>query len=190
MATREKNLLRQLQKEPGYASNLAAAQDAIAYVREKMILGADNKASDKARALFTNRVDELNECVANVKNPWLDISIPDDPTLPSSIVKAAIKAEMAGCGNCGEQAAVALVYLFNKKYIRVVDFMRRTDIDHNFVLIGREIGSDIAHHKTWGSKCVVCDPWDDKAFAAVDILKYTFKPSCFAVLSQFSWPPS
>lgn len=185
MASRENNLLRQLQKEPGYAANLAAAQDAIAYVCTKMSLGADNKASGKVRALVSNRVVELNECVSNVKNPLLDISVADDPILPSNF----IKAETAGCGNCGEQAAVALVYLFNKKYIRVVDFMRRTDIDHDFVVIGRQAGSDISNYTTWGAKCVVCDPWDEKAFAAADIAKYAIKPSRFAVRSQFSWPP-
>lgn len=192
MANQEKNLLSHLRQEPGYASNLAAAYDAIAYVRAKLPMGADNKTSDKVRALAANRVIELNECVANVKNPWLDISVPEDPMLPSWIVKAAIKAEAAGCGNCGEQSAVALVYLFNKKYIRVVDLMRRTDpqTDHNFIVIGRDAGSDIANHKTWGPKCVVCDPWDDKAFAAADIMKYAYKPYSFAVRSQFSWPLS
>lgn len=188
MASQERNLLGFLAKEPGYAPNLAAAQDAVAYVREKLTMGADNRVWDKTRALFSNRVMELNACVANVKDPYLDISIPDDPVLPSWIIKAAAKAETAGCGNCREQAAVALVYLFNKKHVRVVDFMRRTDIDHAFVVIGRETGSDLSGYETWGPRCVVCDPWDEKAFPAADIPKYAYKPTRFAVESLFPCP--
>jgi hypothetical protein len=188
MASQERNLLGLLANEPGYAPNLAAAQNAVAYVREKLTMGADNRVWDKGRALFSNQVMELNECVANVKDPYLDISIPDDPVLPSWIIKAAAKAETAGCGNCREQAAVALVYLFNKKHVRVVDFMRRTDIDHAFVVIGRETGSDLSDYKTWGAKCIVCDPWDEKAFAAADIPKYAYKSSRFSVDSRFRYP--
>lgn len=160
----------------GYAPNLDFAQQAVSYVQNKMLVGAANRSE----VLYSLGLSYI--CVAAQKS--VDFGIAPDPVLPSWIIKAAAKAEAAGCGNCGEQAAIAMVYLFNNLKVVPLDYVERTNADHAFVVIGRKANSEISDYKTWGDSCVVCDPWDYKAFSAIDIPKQAYKGSTFAVKSR------
>ena len=59
--------------------------------------------------------------------------------------------------------------LHDRLHARPLDYMERTNADHAFVVIGRTKGSRIDGYKTWGKEAVVCDPWDNKAFASKEI---------------------
>ncbi|MBA3602766.1 MAG: hypothetical protein H0W50_03820 [Parachlamydiaceae bacterium] len=69
-------------------------------------------------------------------------------------------------GNCGEQAAVAYLYLKHEKKLRKIDKLCLVNGDHAFVVIGRDPLSDITKPLTWGKTAVVCDPWGKKYFPA------------------------
>ena len=66
-------------------------------------------------------------------------------------------------GNCGEQAAVAYVYLYHQG-VRPLEYVTLANGGHVFVLIGREAGSSLSDYKAWGDEAVVCDPWDNNAY--------------------------
>jgi len=74
--------------------------------------------------------------------------------------KSAEAAQQYGCGNCGEQSAIAFVYLRQLK-IFPLDWMEVDGYKHAFVILGRRRGSDTANYLTWGNEAVVCDPWRD-----------------------------
>jgi hypothetical protein len=67
-------------------------------------------------------------------------------------------AKHYGCGNCGEQSAMAFVYLRNHG-IHPLDWYEVNDFQHAFAIIGRVSGSDPKDYSTWGDEAVVCDPW-------------------------------
>lgn len=75
-------------------------------------------------------------------------------------------AEKMKSGNCGEQAALAFVYLL-KHNILPLDFCRVKNGDHGFVVIGRSKESNPNDIATWGN-AVICDPLNNQAFVAKD----------------------
>lgn len=81
----------------------------------------------------------------------------------------AARARHFGCGNCAEHAAVAFVYLEDKKIVPIDYLGSVTDGDHAFIVIGRAHGSKKTDIKTWGSRAVVCDPYYDKVYPASQI---------------------
>lgn len=71
---------------------------------------------------------------------------------------AARMARTYGCGNCGENAALAFT-LLKQWNVQPVDLMKCTNMDHLFVVIGMRAGANSGDYKTWGPDAVVCDPW-------------------------------
>lgn len=142
-------------------SNLTKARLAISFVRGKMTLGASNKLGD---VLWSAGRTLL--CVRASRS--VDIAVPRGPIV-SWLREAAAKAEAVGCGNCGEQAALAFMELYERLQARPLDYMTRTNRDHAFVVIGRVSGSRIDDHTTWGGDAAVCDPWAQTAFPTSDI---------------------
>ncbi|MGH9593962.1 MAG: hypothetical protein ACRD5L_12790, partial [Bryobacteraceae bacterium] len=63
-----------------------------------------------------------------------------------------------GCGNCGEQSALAFVYLRDRR-IHPLDWIQVNNFSHAFVVLGRDADSDIGDYNTWGRSSVYCDPW-------------------------------
>ena len=162
----------------GYGGNLDFAWQGVWYVEGKITVGAANRAE----AFYSLGQSVL--CVMAVRST--DVSITDKQSgIPSWLLQAAAKAESAGCGNCGEQAAIAFVHLSRKLKVRPLDYMHRTNADRAFVVIGRDGKSDESDYRTWGSACVVCDPWADAAFAAVNIPKKAYKGETFEAESIF-----
>lgn len=84
------------------------------------------------------------------------------------IQSLASRARHFQCGNCAEHAAVAFVFLQDRGIIPI-DYMEGQNVDHVFVVIGREKNGQKSHWTTWGPNAVVCDPWDGKCFPAKEI---------------------
>jgi hypothetical protein len=72
--------------------------------------------------------------------------------------KSAAAAKKFGCGNCGEQSAIAFVFLREQK-IFPIDWMEVDGYKHAFVIIGRAKVSNSLDFSTWGDEAVICDPW-------------------------------
>ena len=84
----------------------------------------------------------------------------------------------------GEQAAIAFVFLVDRR-VTPIDYMERTNADHAFVVIDRKVGSDVKDISTWGDTAVVCDPWDEKVYAASEIPSKMYGGGTFAPRSVY-----
>ena len=157
--------------------NLAIAQLAVNKVVSVMTIGASNKISDVLTSFYGSVI-----CVVATRS--VDIATPAHDNIPKFIRVAAAKAEHVGCGNCGEQAAIAFVFLVDRR-VTPIDYMERTNADHAFVVIDRKVGSDVKDISTWGDTAVVCDPWDEKVYAASEIPSKMYGGGTFAPRSVY-----
>lgn len=153
--------------------NLSAAVIANEYVKKKMTIGASNKMRwDFPRAwACSGSLINTGEMRKHVDREMRAVINSEQDTVYSEIdynlqfqrlylEKSADAAQLYGCGNCGEQSAIAFVYLRQQKTFPL-DWMEVNDYQHAFVIIGRARGSDIKNYNTWGSDAVICDPWRD-----------------------------
>jgi hypothetical protein len=143
-------------------ANLAHARLAVIYVMAQMKVGAANKARDLARSIGGSVL-----CVMASRS--VNIGMTRQDPIPKWIRERAAVAERAECGNCGEQAAIAFMFLHEHLRARPLDYMARTNRDHAFVVVGRIRHSRAGDYTTWGTDAAVCDPWDNKSYAATDI---------------------
>jgi hypothetical protein len=67
-------------------------------------------------------------------------------------------AEDIGIGNCAEHAAMACLFLLNRR-VRPLELMIGGDSEHAFVVIGRVKNSKLAEPEHWGPSAVICDAW-------------------------------
>jgi hypothetical protein len=152
---------------------LSAAHIANQYVKSKMTIGASNKIrwdfprawacsgslmnTGEMRKYVDREVSQQFEVEPMTSNSPLEFRIKAQKIY---MEKSAQGAELYGCGNCGEQSAVAFAYLRRQKTFPL-DWMEVNDYQHAFVIIGRQRGSDASKPSTWGSEAVICDPWRD-----------------------------
>jgi hypothetical protein len=94
---------------------------------------------------------------------WLQKTFTDH-TYDQLIRHEAMVAKRFGCGNCGEQSAVAFMYLMQYR-VSPLDYMAFTNLDHAFVVLGRPKATDDSAVSTWGDLAVVCDPWKNEGIA-------------------------
>jgi hypothetical protein len=164
--------------------NLGYSRQAVKHVTKKLRLGGANwdyyrsggstwtyegaskqaaAAGTKAGKFFWGVMSQLNKnavdvCLYENVRPGYGEEFARKTSL-SQIDKYRIVAEYAGkngCGNCGENAILAFMYLYDLG-VRPLDNMA-VDQDHAFVVIGRKPG-DVNDFATWGPVAVVCDPW-------------------------------
>ena len=95
------------------------------------------------------------------------------------LVSIAIRAKAAeehGVGNCGENAAVAFMWLYlNRPSMRPLDYCDRPSGDHAFVVIGSPVMPRIGNHEKWWKQGVVCDPFWNFTFTGKVALRYRYR---------------
>jgi hypothetical protein len=130
----------------------APAQSAVEYVKQKLTLGANNRAGD----VWQSRGASVT-CVAGEKAAEMVMSriLARMDTL-EKIRTIATMAENRKCGNCGEQVSVAFIYLYDRG-IRPIDLMQFENADHGYVVLGRP--EDARPVSSWGPEAYVADPW-------------------------------
>jgi hypothetical protein len=138
----------------GLSINLQIANGAVDYVRQTLSLGAENVLED----VITSGGASV-QCVRSLRDNYPD-SITSGNHTDGWIKSVAAAASKAKCGNCAEQCAVAIVYLWGHSSDSV-DFMAFDPrfLDHMFVVIGRARNSDESRISTWGADAVICNPW-------------------------------
>ena len=137
--------------------NMIWALDALRYTKAQLKTTA-NKPGDFIRIwpLICVRYERGKSTSSSSAREWTWIH-----TLAS-------RARHFQCGNCAEHAAVAFVFLQTRGIIPI-DYMEGQNVDHAFVVIGREQNGKKSHWTTWGPNAVVCDPWAGKCFPAKEI---------------------
>ena len=95
----------------------------------------------------------------------------------TNLIAAAWVAKQNKIGNCGEQAAIAFLYLEGIT-AAPLDYMQFDNdamgYDHAWIVIGRIAGSDPHKVATWGSDAVWCDPWqlrEGRVYSIDDLIK-------------------
>jgi hypothetical protein len=140
----------------GLSYNLQIARRAIEYVRQQVPRGSGNQSDSPS---------DGRACVRFVRQTMVCAA--------DFIPHLARRAVEVGCGNCGEQAAVAFMYLLGLG-ARPLDYMNLYNTDgaatHSFVVLDFAGDSGNGQSSGWGPSAVVCDPWDDgQAYAAWQI---------------------
>lgn len=94
-----------------------------------------------------------------------------------------------GVGNCGEQSAAAFMFLSSKRDAWPLEWINCLGRDHQFVLIHRaeaEVGGKPLGVETWGPRAVVCDPWDNEVYPAMEMLTRT-RAATAAGYEAYAW---
>jgi hypothetical protein len=151
---------------------LSAAVIANQYVKSKMTIGASNKPrldfwrASKCAGSMINK-GEMREYVDQQIKAAVDADTSTATDFENIVKfqrlyleKSAVGGELYGCGNCGEQSAIAFMFL-KKQNTFPLDWMHVNDYEHAFVIIGRQRGSSASNPLTWGEVAVICDPWRD-----------------------------
>jgi hypothetical protein len=133
--------------------NLAEAWQAVAFVKAKV------KATDKWDDLIS-----APQCFPiQVWNRMVDRGKGLERAGRRQDV--AERAESSGCGNCGEQAAMAFEFL-KQKNVFPLDYMT---VGHNaIVVIGIPDTGSSWNVADWGKDAVVCDPWHGMAYIGIE----------------------
>ena len=137
----------------GLENNVSWAKSAVAYTRTA-IPNAGNKPGD----ILATAGGSLLAVAAE--------RLTFGGTYATTLEYVKAKADHArkwGAGNCGEMSFVAFVYLLAST-VRPLDIANTENGDHQFVLIGREIGGN-----GWGPRCTIADPWKRFAGPARDM---------------------
>jgi len=148
--------------EPALLKNIAAAVDTNRFVASKMDIGTSNKflpnfwgAPARVMCVAESRrqiVGDLARQGTGIRDGGLD-------PMKAMVDTWAHWARHFGCGNCGEQSAMAFVYLRDIKGIRPLEWMQIGDFVHGFVVINRDAATKEADASTWNASAVVCDPY-------------------------------
>jgi hypothetical protein len=134
------------------------AQAAVDFVKSKMVLGADNSVWDRLTSL-----NESRACLVEMRPNYMTEFYNHAPAAEQVKIRA-LWGEAFGCGNCGEQSAMAYEWL-RKNGVTPVENMRfMSGGNHAFVVLGRDPSSDPAKPATWGASAIVCDPWKGEVY--------------------------
>lgn len=148
--------------------HLSSAIMAVEYVKKHIDLGASNKFSDMFGTLTAVKfcTNEMRDKVDQELASYSDAAYVNNYN-ELEFNKRYLRANAQwskhyGCGNCGEQSALAFSYL-EKQRIFPLDWVCTESWSHAFVIINRAKGSDINRYTTWGNSAIICDPWRDIA---------------------------
>lgn len=158
------------------------AHDAYKHVLKKLPLGADNLESNPKRLQAANAIKkhriEDDDCasLANYRDTRKKIKeglLPKDFLILSEISQHQWAAYAAKAGNCGDQVAVALLYIIEKtmenKYptqdisIAMAVIRSKGESIHEFLIIGK------------GEDAIVCDPHQEQIYPLANYLSGSFK---------------
>jgi hypothetical protein len=138
-----------------FETNLAAAAQAIATVRQSCSFGAANKPGDVARAGTWHGVSKTKLLDALLVREFERLDVDLKQRAEAIPIDAALGVKFRN-GTCETQASLAFEMLRKLATPRPLDFMV-VKHRHAFLVIGRASGS--VRWQDWGADAVVCDPW-------------------------------
>jgi len=143
------------------AYNLGLANNALHFTSKMINHGAGDKLKDDLKHLgWPLLAVGLNQGERIIRRAFKSMSTAQEAEF------AARRASTYGAGNCGEQAAVAFFYLRDQG-AKPIALMALANADHAFVLIGFGPLSQEWEPYSWGPNAVICDPWLNQAYPAV-----------------------
>ena len=164
-------------------ANLAVAKEAVAWVKAMVPFGASNRGSDYVESWKKNR-KKIEGPDPGVLDKVLGGMTAFLPLLTGANRAMQIRGEVTGeaatdylsrfrqiyditlrtkAGNCNEQSITAFVWLLDRG-VKPIAWMYLTNGKHAFVVLGRTPKTGV-DPKEWGEAVVVCDPWNNEAYA-------------------------
>lgn len=174
------------------AQNLHEAQIANDYVKLLTKIGASDRLGDVVRSggKSVSGMAGQRAAVGPARRSML--------IFEREIELMAQAVRDTGVGNCGEQAAVAFIYLRNSTY-RPLDYISVEvgfsifRLYHAFVVIGRLPDgwvearfptSRLSDPGSWGDDAVICDPWRREAYYANEYDSHLWKYPKSSIISE------
>jgi len=165
---------------PQGTKNLNAGREAVAYVKSKVKAGAANNPF-KLQSSVAGQIRAMDALLKTRRG--------EDQTIDAKFINPADglrlaqalseNAERYGGGNCGEQSAVAYIFL-RRRAVLPVDWAQFTDKDHAFVIIGRSSAGSYApadvSKQPWFAGAVICDAYWGRCDLWSDVLS-EYNPS-------------
>ena len=154
------------------SENVRLGKEASAYAR-KIIKNCATALGLSSSEILRN-FELVKSARAEKLTPYASLNslfrIPDVTNSPMLhlIKKEVFGAKKYSSGNCGEYGSLALNYL-RKQGVDNAETYSIGEDDHCFAVIGRAEGSNPSKPETWGPDAVVCDPWSDKVYPAIEI---------------------
>jgi hypothetical protein len=143
------------------AEYLQAAQDACDHTYLICPLGSANRPNGKCKE---SAYSALIKAKSNFSKQVGTILSNNSHTLPHRHFKIiqllAQIAKEAQAGNCQEMAAVAFLFLLEKK-ILPLEIVNTPN--HTFVVLGRDPATPIHDPELWNEEALICDPWNRQA---------------------------
>jgi hypothetical protein len=139
------------------------AQAAVDFVKSKMVYGADNSVWDRITSL-----NESRACMVEMRPNYQTEFYRNAPAAEQVRIRA-MWGEAFGCGNCGEQSAMAYEWLRKNGVTPVENMKFVSGGDHAFVVLGREPSSEPGVPSTWGASAIVCDPWKGEVYPPANL---------------------
>ena len=137
------------------------ANAANTYTRQKMTFGASNDPSKITGPIsFVKNigVGVVNQISRNEADVEIDKLKVGDYNVRKRMEIWAAKAEKYGAGNCGEQSAIAFMYL-RRHNVEPLTWTRWSVGNHAFILLGKPRNGTAMNVKDWIDQVVVCDPY-------------------------------
>ena len=159
---------------------LNAGREAVAYVKSKVRAGAANNPF-KLQSSIAGQLRAMDALLKTRRG--------EDQTMDAKFVNpadglrvaqaVAENAERYGGGNCGEQSAVAYIFL-RRRAVFPIDWVQFKDKDHAFVIIGRSSAGAYAPEdipqQPWFQDAVICDAYWNKCEFWSNVIQ-EYKPS-------------
>jgi len=128
------------------------------------------------RGRFDPKTGTLLQRGAKSQMFWQMVKLGYPQDMYTDIQARAWAAKMYQVGNCGEQAAIAFLFLetITSAPLDYMEFGNTPTYDHDWVVIGRVSGSDPYKVRTWGAEAVWCDPWqlrEGRVYSIDDLIK-------------------
>jgi hypothetical protein len=153
----------------------AEAKAALVYTRSKMSMAEDDKFSNMLIKLAMPKFF-VNEVYVQEDKLMKAMGVPEPNAAPGNwdtyglqyIEAMSLAAQNMGAGNCGEQAAIAFMYLYHQK-VRPIDYMQAYP-RNAFVVVGASVRPTRHNFKEWATgAAMLCDPWALKVYSACNV---------------------
>jgi hypothetical protein len=155
-----------------YKDIFELAKNAKDYARTKIVKGGtqlenNNLSREDANALSegVKQLQFLSQEIFACQERLLDASLLI--SLYENVISLTNKHSLGNCGELAYQAFDYILYASENLHTRA-DVYEIKGGDHIFLVLNRPYDSDPYDPKTWGNETIICDPWANAVYNALD----------------------
>jgi hypothetical protein len=147
--------------------NIDAAKKIVNYVQGIILNSGNHPYRTKSLKQQKDRPD-INSRIRNISHKISRIRMSSESDL--EVLKRAKEQKVA---NCSEMVELGFEYALSTLHTTSsIEIFHIHGGDHVFLVIGRDPNSDMSDSSTWGTDCVICDPWSGAYYPALKLKNY------------------